>query len=275
MLLLVTSLRRNYLDAQIQHDAQLLDDTLFQLEAHYVVAALFTISAAWLLNDVYELADDAAAQTTIHPVLTIVAAGIAFSIFFHYILQKDNVQQVASAADKQNGIDYDDSCHSMMPTYRMIAATLGLIVGVCSQFILSLVLWKDHMTVPAVDNVIYFSLLWSVLTVAITFGGCMSLRLLLVGSSSSGVSEQQRALLRMEAVYISCSLIGICFAWILIDILAGMPEQVLPSMFLLVFSLLAFHVILKCFPEDKCLANAVDAAEDDSPSSSVVSIQVV
>ena len=57
----------------------------------------------------------------------------------------------------------------------------------------------------------------------------------------------------MESHYVFCSLIGICVAWILMDLVLGMSDQIVPSFFMLLASLVAFRLILHCFPEDKCL----------------------
>jgi hypothetical protein len=204
------------------------DDMVFQMEAHYVVGSLLTISAVWLLDDVLVL------QEMRHPVLVVTAAVVAYAIFLGCIVHSKST----------NNKNYD----SMVSTYTLVAGALGVVVGVCSQFLLSLLLWKDaDLTVPAVESITVFSLLWSVLTVALTATGCLSLRC---------VCDNQRTLLRMEAVYIGSSLAGICAAWILIDVANDMPEQVLPSVLLLAASLAAFGLILRCFPEDKCLVDA-------------------
>ena len=167
-------------------------------------------------------------------------------------------------------------------------------MGVSSQFLLSLLLWQrgaaasggedpQHQHIirrPVLDDVVCFSLLWSGLTVALTFAACLSLRLLLPPVSSDGGDnnddEHQNQnhrrvwLLRMEAAYISSSLVGICLAWIVIDLLNGMPEQVPPSLCMLVLSLACFKLILRCFPESECAAeeeegsgDSASAADDD------------
>lgn len=141
------------------------------------------------------------------------------------------------------------SSSSLLMTYSLVAGTLGLIFGVCSQFVLSLVFWHDvEMKDPIMNSVLAFSLAWSLATVVLTFVGCYSLRWI--------VENDLRAFLRMEAVYIAASLTGICSAWICMDLSAGLPEQVVPSLVMLVLSLVAFGVILWCFPEDKCLEEA-------------------
>ena len=100
----------------------------------------------------------------------------------------------------------------------------------------------------------------------LTLSGCVSLRLLVV--SNDGDSEgpsiaykivQNRVLLLMESAYVSSSLIGVCAAWIVIDVLSGMTSQILPSIFMLTVSLVAFRMILHFFPEEFCPEEMIDA----------------
>lgn len=112
------------------------------------------------------------------------------------------------------------------------------------------------MTKPVIENVVAFSMLWSVCSVVLTFVGCVSLRLLTLDETNRLSAE--RIFLRMESHFIFCSLIGICIAWILIDLIMDMQEQIVPSILMLVVSLLAFCGIVSCFPEEKCLEDLQD-----------------
>jgi hypothetical protein len=229
------------------------DEIIFQIEAHFVVSSLLAISFSWLLNDMWTVQIIQPMQ--IHPVLTIFAAATAYAIFFRYM-----VTQRQLSDSKEQSYDEDELDQSSgSSTYRLLAGTLGVVFGVSSQFLLSILLWKDNMTMPMIDNVVFFSFVWSFLTVLLTFVGCMSLRLLVVPRMVTSALSAQRTLLRMEAVYISSSLVGICMAWIFIDILAGMPEQIIPSMIMLLLSLVAFQIILRCFPEDQCIDSSLEA----------------
>lgn len=222
------------------------DRLVFQMEAHHVVGALLAISLAWIFIDVLRLAVHARAMHTgIFVTLTV----FCYGIFFRVMVSSNPTES------------------PMMPTYQLLATTLGLIVGLCSQFLLSFCLWKDHMTSPILSNVMLFSLVWSVLTVIITFIGCIALRSLALDEhdrngedegdhatlSKEIALETERIHLRMESHYVFAALIGICGAWILMDLVLDMPQQILPSLGMLVVALCAFSGIIYCFPEDQCL----------------------
>jgi hypothetical protein len=155
---------------------------------------------------------------------------------------------------------------SLQRTYQLIASTLGFLAGLCSQFFLSFCLWKNQMTEPLLDNVILFSLLWSMATVGVTFCGCLSLRLLTSMDHPSATSKE-RTFLHMESYYVFFSLIGICLAWILMDVVLDMKDQIFPSLVMLALSLACFGVILRCFPEggqESSAASLEDELVDDN-----------
>jgi hypothetical protein len=220
------------------------DRLVFQMEAHHVVGALLAISLAWIFIDVLRLAVHARAM---HTGLFVAMTTVCYGIFFRVMVHTNPNESV------------------MMPTYQLLATTLGLIVGLSSQFILSFCLWTDHMTSPVLSNVILFSLVWSVLTVIITFLGCMALRSLALDEheheddkfdvviSKKHALETEQIHLRMESHYVFAALIGICGAWILMDLVLDMPEQILPSLGMLIVALTAFSAIIYSFPEAQCL----------------------
>ena len=163
----------------------------------------------------------------------------------------------------------------MRRTFQLISATLGITIGVSSQLLLYFYLCKDGMTQPIIQSVLLFSILWSTVTVVLTFLGCLSLRYVIQSTSSmmmmnndiNGMKrtileriQYNRILLRMEAAYVSSSLVGICCAWIIIDILTGMTDQILPSIFMLILSLCAFRAILYFFPEENCIETEKNTA---------------
>jgi hypothetical protein len=221
---------------KIHKDDKLWDDAVFQMEAHLIVGALISISTAWIMLDVLEMR---VPGHTAHNFVVFMLAIAGYMIFFRCMTY-------ASRTDGDQ-----TSAANMLPTYQLVASTLGLIVGICSQFLLSFLLWTDHMSRPIIDNVIVFSLLWSVCTVVLTFTGCLALRFLTHDETNALTAE--RIFLRMESYYVFCSLIGICAAWILMDVVLGMSEQIAPSIVMLTVSLVAFRIILYCFPEEKCL----------------------
>jgi hypothetical protein len=208
-----------------------------------------SISTAWIMLDVLQLR---VPGHTTHNFVVFSLAIVGYLIFFRCMTR-------LSPGENESNDKVADS----FPTYQLVASTLGLIIGICSQFTLSFVLWTNHMSTPVVGNVVLFSLLWSVCTVVITFTGCLTLRFLTNDENNPRTAE--RIFLRMESHYVFCSLIGICLAWILMDVVMGMSEQIAPSIVMLSISLAAFRVILYFFPEEKCLE---EIEMKDVPSSS-------
>ena len=253
------------------HPAGALDDaTVFHMEVYYVVGALLTVSAEWICQNVMRDADDSLANNDIqmlgpHPGFLVAVAVPTYLLLAYGLLRQPSTTTTTTPSNQS--VDASaaaaSSSTTVVPPYRLLAGLLGFVVGVSYQFFLSLLLWQGNdarLRLPVVEDVIYFSLLWSGLTVTMTFCACLSLRLV-VPPEQSGV-----LLLRMEATYISCSLVGICVAWILIDLMSGMPEQVLPSMAMLVVSLGCFQLILRCFPEQSCITEEDKDDQEAIPS---------
>jgi 1,4-dihydroxy-2-naphthoate octaprenyltransferase len=150
------------------------------------------------------------------------------------------------------------------------------------------------MTVPVLSNVILFSVVWSLLTVLITFLGCVALRNLAlddddyddaddtdsaakINSKKQAAIDIERIHLRMESHYVFAALIGICGAWILMDLVLDMPQQILPSLVMLAVALTAFTGIIYCFPEDQCLdeyAVTIDGQHEQQQQQTVVIVAV-
>ena len=189
--------------------------TTFETEAHYVIAALWSISLLWMVSD----------RMFMYPII----------LLLNLVLQRLPIA-----------------------THALLSMTLGLMFGVTSQLVLSLIFWKDsRLTDPAVSNIWIFSTLWSVSTVLLTVFGCACLRCM--GNSSKLV------MIRMESYYIGSTLVGICLSWIGLDIIAGVPEQIVPVVLLLIMSLTCFAGILKCFPEESCIVADDDKQEKKAP----------
>jgi hypothetical protein len=274
--------------------ALLDDDLLFLLESHYVVAALLTISAVWVLDTsvTHSLHRDQVVVTWSSALWTaLILCGYAMASWWTYCcLTNGNhhgrFSESMSTTNAQSWTTTSGWSWYWTGANRWTTATTmttGFVVGSSSQAILCYFLWNDHdMRQPAISSLVLFSLLWSALTVIMTALGCYALTssivlqrccALLPTSTTTptiGIS-QQRTVLRMEAVYIGCCLVGICSAWIWIDIMHNMMEQVVPSLILLFVSMMAFSTILQCFPEDSCLEEAPcgDANHDSSSSSSL------
>lgn len=237
------------------------ETSILSLETYYVVGALLSITSTWLYKDLLEEGS----------VLSRPCATLGLLIPSYILLADLLLQQPQHQSSTLSKSTISNNSCGVMPTYRLVSCILGLVVGVGSQFVLGLFLWKDRsMKDPVIGSVIYFSLLWSGCTVAITFLACFSLRIFSspISSTLGFNSNEPRTLLRMESTYISSSLVGICGAWIFIDWMSGLNDQVLPSIVMLNLSLFCFQIILRCFPEDQCLDVLDDnttETQDDVP----------
>lgn len=231
------------------------DDILFQMEAHHIVGALLSISGIWIVLDIAQsVPAHSSVPNTMVPSYQN-ALYVAVAVAWYALLLRCYWQRRHATEQDNTAVAFP-----MLPTYTLIAGTLGLISGLCSQFLLSFLLWQDHMSAPIISNVLGFSLLWSACTVFLTFWGCASLRILVTDEDDRIMVE--RIFLRMESHYVFCSLVGICVAWILIDLVMDMKEQILPSIVMLGVSLGAFGAILRCFPEEECLKELEEEAND-------------
>jgi hypothetical protein len=272
------------------------DDLLFLLESHYVVGALLTISAVWVFDTTvtHSLHRDQVVVTWSSALLTaFILVGYAIGSWWTYCCLTNNGRSVVGNAEST--MSTTTNAHSSWTTTSggwgwywnaanrwttVMTMLTGFVVGGTSQSILCYFLWNDHdMRQPAISSLVLFSLLWSALTVCMTALGCYVLtssillqrrraKLFTPTTTTTMAISQQRTVLRMEAVYIGCCLVGICSAWIWIDIMHHMMEQVVPSLILLFVSMVAFSTILQCFPEDSCLEEAPcgDAIHDGTSS---------
>lgn len=279
MLALVQSFRKFYISGRTSKQGMIVcnnedlhvEDLVFLMEAHFVVGALAAISIAWMVNNCFHSATGRSEDLLrMHPILTVTLATFAYCLFVRWIISKgDGVNhRIGQECAQISSSKYE----TLSSTFQMVAATLGIIVGVSSQFTLSILLWRDGMSRPLIQSPIIFCAVWSLVTVSLTHAGCLSLRFLVASSSLGDVQRtaserilNNRLLLRMEAAYVFFSLLGICSAWVGIDVLTGMTNQIVPSIFMLAAALLAFRAILYCFPEDNCIE-----AEDDEEARDMV-----
>lgn len=253
------------------------DDVTFQWEANYVVGAVLSIAALWLWNGMVVTEflgprrfpeDDhprssssvwlgPALQSSVAIVITVplVLTGL-LQCWCHSCARHHHVR------DNNN----NTSNQVLLSTYSLVAGTLGGIMGVFSQLVLSLFLWQDAgMLVPVVASVGWFSLLWSLLTVSLTALGCLTLPWMVRDDVHVQQLEQQRSSIvwNMEMVYVGWNLVGIGLAWIWIDCTNGMTDQVWPSLGLLAASLVVFQLILKCCISPTTVSDEMDDAEQD------------
>ena len=142
-----------------------------------------------------------------------------------------------------------------------ISSTLGLMVGMGTQMILSICLWNNAHHIPYVIQsnvtIALFSLGWSAVTVMVTALACYGLRVgvfsgILPHCMHRNVSRHYQSLLlvRMEAIYIGWTLTGICVGWIVLDVVHHMTSQIYVSLVLFALSLSAFACILYFIPDD-------------------------
>lgn len=209
-------------------DDNVWSETASTMEAFVIGGALVSISAWWLVLDMGAVHLPLATSS----VVGLVMVSTVIYIFF-----------ISMTMPGKNGIPAWWNC--------LIASILGLVLGFGSQTSLSAFFWTGLVPKPALSNLFVFSLIWSGCTILVTFLGCMALRYLKPDDKSLISSE--RAYLRMESFYVLSSLVGISFAWISLDIVLGLTQQIVPSVLMLIVSLLLFRFILYCFPEEKCL----------------------
>lgn len=227
------------------------DDFVFSLEAFYIMGSLLAVSTSWFSFDFLDMKFPAHGHTFSLLGLSLFTYGLFFKSMTTRIRQKRAKGVEKSASD------------DLLPTYQLLAATLGLLVGVCSQFVLSFTFLNQNHLLGS--NTTVFTLLWAFLTVASTFTGCVVLRLL-VDTEHTQPCEKERIFLRMESHYVFCTLIGICFAWFAMNASYGTNQHLLPSVAMLGVSLLAFRYIVWLFPEDECLKEielSSDSSDDD------------
>ena len=203
---------------------ELSEDMTFQMEAHHVAGALSSVTLTWLLNDIFHIQSKFLASPK-HQWIVVALIFAAYGIFVSWILVSARtaiITRVRGRRLRGNHNASNDEHTSMLRTLQMISTIAGLLIGACSQFLLAVLLWDEKLRQPAVDHLLIFAIIWSVCTVAVTATGCYSLRLLAVEDAEhdDGVSlvQRQRVQMRMEAHYVSATLVGICIAWIFMDI---------------------------------------------------------
>jgi F0F1-type ATP synthase assembly protein I len=233
---------------------------IFQMESHHVAGILSAFTLTWLLNDIFHMQNN----FLNNPKRQWMVVGLLFAaycLFVGWLLLSARatiITRVRRLRGNTNASNEEQK--SMLRTFQMIATIAGLLAGACSQFLLAAFLWNEKENRPAVGRILLFSMSWSLTTVLLAAAGCFSLRFLVEDEEESSCNldclQRQRVLLRMEAYYVSSTLVGICIAWICMDIFLDMTEQILPSLGMLAVSLVAFRAILRRFPEEKCLEEA-------------------
>lgn len=199
------------------------EDFAFQLESLFLIASIFSILAIWVSRDILHLPVDSArpwhAAVGVALYLTMVG-----SVFFMGLPRE------------RSSVNHKNICEPLTRSL-ILSAVCGSLCGVLSQVLLTYVFVAAQLS-EAVRNTAVASCLWSISTVIFTLGGCRCLFYV--------IDASQRA----EAIYAGCSLLGIGFSWVMMDVTLHLWSQIVPSMLMMLLSLLAFHVILVLLPAD-------------------------
>ena len=238
MAIFLHDMKASFYRAKDEDDESVWNKASSTMEAYVIGGAGLAVTIWWLtLNSEWwttlHIGRAALPLSTSETVVFLIAATILYIFFMALVMP----------------------CRSGAPAWWhcLIASILGLVIGFGSQSGLSAFFWAGILPKPAPSSLLVFSMAWTGFTIGLTFLGHVALRSLKPSSSSNGSLAAERAYLRMESFYVLCSLVGICFAWTSLDVLLGLKQQIVPSLLMLLFSLMLFRVILYCFPEEKCL----------------------
>jgi hypothetical protein len=230
-----------------------------QMEAHRQAGVLSTISLTWSLNDIFHIQNHFLNNLKLQwMVVGIIFA--AFCLCVGWLLLSVRVRLLLGNTDASN-----EEQKSLPSTFLVIPTIAGLLVGASSQFLLqALFVWIDKQHLTAMSHLLLFSMLWSLSTVFYATVGYLSLRFLVEDEQESSCNsccnldclQRQRVISRILIYYVGSTLVGICIAYICMDIFLHTKEQILPSLGMLVVSLGAFRTVVHCFSEEKCLEEA-------------------
>ena len=156
-----------------------------------------------------------------------------------------------------------------------VASTVGLMIGMGTQVLLSFLLWNNVSRIPYVIQsnftIALFSFGWSTITVMVTALACYVLRVFVFHCivknymhRNLSVHYQSLLVVRMEAMYIGWTLTGICVGWIILDVVHKMTSQIYISILLFILSLSSFGFILYYFPEETVDIEASEDENDDA-----------
>lgn len=138
---------------------------------------------------------------------------------------------------------------------------LGLLVGLFIQAstlganYLVVSVWGEEVVNTTKQDVIYFSLVWSLFTSALAIVILAFLRNLVQACYQSDDEERNDLLddmiLQMECRFVVGALIGVCSAWALTDLVLGMSMQIVYSVVTLVVALSWCRIMMWCFTEKR------------------------
>jgi hypothetical protein len=157
-------------------------------------------------------------------------------------------------------------------SFKTFCLMIGLMVGFfiqCSTLganFLVITIWGDDIVHKSGQDIIVFSILWSVFTSVMAIVILGFLRNLVTVTYNAVSSEDDRNLenmvLHMECRFVVGALVGVCMAWTITDILLGMKAQVVYSLVTLVVALLWCRLMTSSFtieePEKRISNRASD-----------------
>ena len=300
-----TSATKNDDDDEEEEDA-----TMFAMEISYVFGAIAAIILLWTVYDfgleIYPLSASSsnhpamstdhsylalllrqsplvtALLTTMIGVLVLSTTTGMIHMIRHFYNKFDDSRIVDQDGDVEDVVKVADHSSTIMtlsiapsPTewfIYCIASTVGLIVGMGTQVLLSLLLWNNVEQIPYVVQsnftIALFSFGWSTITVIATAVACYLLRVLVFHGivqnymhRNLSVHYKSLLIVRMEAMYIGWTLTGICAGWIILDVVHQMTSQIYISILLFILSLSSFACILYYFPE---VADDMDSSDNSS-----------
>jgi hypothetical protein len=214
---------------------------LFQMEAHYIVGALF--SSSFILPVTSFISSNTSA-----PLIAVML--LWFPVMLGLIPTR------TTSTTKTHAYAY--------LLEELAAPILGVINGICGQFQIRFVVhdWRINDTASAV----LFSHVWLVATVLWAAAGWTVMGLIAHDCRNDSKTRNKKVstFVRMESRYLAWVPVGICLAWTVLDWVYNARENMLTCMLLLILSFLAVFMSLVLYPQKgKCDEKDDDDNDDD------------
>jgi hypothetical protein len=151
----------------------------------------------------------------------------------------------------------NETTFSFVPYPNATFALTSLLIGATSQGLAYVLVWSDDTVRDMIaSHCGLFCMLWTVWTVGLNV--FVGLNLARCGQTppetgNAANPQQQRTMLRMEAMFFAGSILGIWSAWVGIDALRNDTEHTVSMLILLCLSIASFATILHCCPEESCV----------------------
>lgn len=225
------------------------DELIFQMEAYNIAGALSAIAVTWLLIDVITIPSQFIHD---HSPLIIVATLIVYGSFCVSVLMQS--RQVARLRRLRGDADFTDVTDAALSkTYHMIAGLSGLLTGASAQFLLVLFLWQVYDDAEAAKRILsafLLSFFWFISTVGITTLGLWCTQQIVASEHICDVSQHKKLMLLVNSYYIRSTMIGICAAWLLLDIFIDATGTMLLPLGMPILSVLVFSATKVVCPDD-------------------------